>query len=211
MKTRLDELSRPCCRIQCRRARATSGRCCSAARRLFFEADAVSLQKTPERTAAAGYSLLAQGHEELFERPVRPFGDQRENRVRMVLQRRPAPAARLRRASALPSPRLKPLDRRAGADIKMFRRLTPRCSRFNRVDHTLTQIPRTSLGHGAPPQTEPPPRFCRFATHGNPRFKSAGNRFRRSSTGPSGSIAMSRSLSGRIGPPVIDRPRTRLP
>ena len=156
MKTRLDELSRPCCRIQCRRARATSGRCCSAARTLFFKADAVALQKTPERATAAGYSLLAQGHDELNERPVRPFRDQPENRVRMVLQRRPAPAARLRRPSALPSPRLKPLDRRAGTDIKTLRRLAPRCSLFNRVDNPLPQIPRTSLGHGAPPHSESP-------------------------------------------------------
>ncbi len=156
MKTRLDVSSRPCCRIQCRRARATSARCCSVARRLFFKADAVSLQKTPERTAATGYSLLVQGHDELFECPVRPFSDQPENRLRMVLQRRPAPAARLRRPSALPPPRLKPLDRRAGTDIKMLRRLTPRCSQLNRVDHTLPQIPRTSLGHGASPQAESP-------------------------------------------------------
>src|ERR1700693_2820816 len=156
MKTRLDVSSRPCCRIQCRRARATSGRCCSAARRLFFEADAVALQKTPERATAAGYSLLAQGHDELFECPLRPFRDQPQNRVRMVLQRRPAPAARLRRASALPLPRLKPFDRRGGTDIKTLRCLTPRRSLFNRVDHPVPQIPRTSLGHGPPPHSEPP-------------------------------------------------------
>ena len=156
MKTRLDELSRLCCRSQCRRARATSARSCSAARRLFFTADAVSLQKTPERTAAAGYSLPVHGHDELFECPVRPFGDQRENRLHMVLQRRPAPAARLRRASALAPPRLKPPDRRGGTDSKMLRRLTPRCSRLNRLDHTLPQIPRTSLGHGTSPQAESP-------------------------------------------------------
>src|SRR5665811_155585 len=147
MKTRLDVSSRPCCRIQCRRARATSGRCCSAARRLFFEADAVALQKTPERATAARHSLLVQGHNQLFECPVRPFTDQRENRLRMVLQRRPAPAARLRRPSALPLPRLKPLDRRAGTDLKALRSLTPRCSLFNRLNHTLPQILRTSPGH----------------------------------------------------------------
>src|SRR4029077_7015720 len=154
MKTRLDELSMRCCRIQCRRARATSARCCSAARRLFFKADAVALQKTPERTAAARYSLPVHGHDELFERPVRLFGDHRQNRVRMVLQRRPAPAARLGRASALPSPRLKPPDRRGGTDSKMLRRLAPTCSLFNRVDHAPPQILRTSLGHGPPPHSE---------------------------------------------------------
>ena len=42
----------PCSRIQRRRARATSARCRSAACRLFFEGDAVSIEKTPERAAA---------------------------------------------------------------------------------------------------------------------------------------------------------------
>src|SRR6478672_6981587 len=156
MKTRLDESSRACCRIQCRRARATSARCCSAARRLFFEADVVTLQKTPERAAAARHSLLVQGRDELFERPIRPLADQREDPVRVVLQRRSAAAAWPRRTAPFAPPRLKPFDRRAGADFKTLRRLTPRCSPFNRFDHTLAQIQRTSLGHGAPPQTESP-------------------------------------------------------
>src|SRR5262249_31020578 len=148
MKTRLDVSSRRCCRIQCRRARATSSRCCSAARRLFFEADAMSLQKTPQRAAAARYSPLMHGHDELFEGPVRLFSGQRQNLVRILLQRRLAAAARLRLASALPPPRLIPLDRRADTDFKTLRSLTPRCSPFNRFDHTLPQILRTSPGHG---------------------------------------------------------------
>src|ERR1700742_2298994 len=156
MNTRLDELSRPCCRIQCRRARATSARCCSAARRLFFEADPVSLQKAPERAAAATYSPLVQDHDQFLEGPVRLVSDQRQNLVHIVLQRRPAAAPRLRRAAAFSPPHLKPFDRRAGADLKALRHLTPRCPVLNRFDHPLPQIRRTSLGHGAPPQTESP-------------------------------------------------------
>src|SRR6266403_5855659 len=140
MKTRADESSRPCRRIQRRRARATSARSCSAARRLFFDADAVALQKPPKRAAAAGKPALAHGRDELVERPVRLRGDQSQDLVRVVLQRRLAPAARPWRASALPLPHLKPPDRRAGAHIKTFRRLSPRCSLFNRVEHTLPQI-----------------------------------------------------------------------
>ena len=93
MKTSRAGSNRPCSRIQCRRARATSARCCSAARRLFFEADVVTVQKTPERAAAARHSLLVQGRDELFERPIRPLADQREDPVRVVLQRRSAAAA----------------------------------------------------------------------------------------------------------------------
>src|SRR5712671_4624681 len=106
----------------------------------FFEADVVTLQKTPERAAAARYSLLVQGRDELFERPVRPLADQREDPVRVVLQRRSAAAAWPRRTTPFPPPRLKPFDRRAGTDFKTLRRLTPRCSPFNRFDHTLAQI-----------------------------------------------------------------------
>src|SRR4029077_1770073 len=140
MKTRADESSRPCCRIQRRRARATSARSCSAARRLFFDAEAVALQKSPKRAAAAGKPALAQGRDELVERPVRLRRDQFQDLVRVVLQRRPPPAARLRLPPALLLPRLEPLDRRAGTDLKTFRRLAPRCSLFNRLDHTLPQI-----------------------------------------------------------------------
>jgi hypothetical protein len=56
----------------------------------------------------------------------------------------------------------------------MLRRLAPRRSPFNRVDHTLPQIPRTSLGHGASPASRITPRLCRFATHGNPDSNPTG-------------------------------------
>ena len=140
MKTRLDASSRPCCRIQRRRARATSARSCSAARRLFFDADAVALQKPPQRAAATTKPSLAQGRDELVERPVRLVADQGQDLVRAALERRLAPATRLWPPSALLLPRLKPLDCRAGTDIKAFRRLTPRCSLLNRIKHTFAQI-----------------------------------------------------------------------
>src|SRR5450432_1288107 len=95
---------------QRRRARATSARSCSAARRLFFEADAVALQKPPQRAAAATKPSLAQGRDELLERPVRLLGHQSQDPVRVALQWRLAPAARLWPASALLLPRLIPLD-----------------------------------------------------------------------------------------------------
>src|SRR6266516_985528 len=41
-------LSIPCSLIQRRRARATSGRSCSAARRLFFDSYIMSLEKSPD-------------------------------------------------------------------------------------------------------------------------------------------------------------------
>src|SRR5258708_34276559 len=95
MKTRLDESSRPCCRIQRRRARATSARSCSAARRLFFEADAVALQKPPQRAAAARNPALAQGLHQFLECPVRLLADQSQDPARVSVQCRLAAATRV--------------------------------------------------------------------------------------------------------------------
>src|SRR4029077_16533183 len=90
----------------------------------FFDADAVALQKPPQRAAPATKPSLAQGRDELVKRPVRLFADQSQDLVRAALERRLAPATRLWPPSALLLPRLKPLDCRAGTDIKAFRRLT---------------------------------------------------------------------------------------
>src|SRR5450759_1199360 len=153
-KTRQEESSRPCSRIQRRRARATSARFCSAARRLFFKGDVVALERTPKRAAAAGNPPLPHCNDELVERPVRLFIDQSEYPFRVVLQRGPAPAARLGRTDSVLPPRLQPSDRRTDADIKAFRRLTSRRSHLNRFDHPFPQIRRIRYGHGAPPKAE---------------------------------------------------------
>ena len=57
-KTRRVELSSPCSRIQRRRARATFARSCSQACRIFLSVNAVTLQETMQRRAAAGYLPL---------------------------------------------------------------------------------------------------------------------------------------------------------
>src|ERR1700693_5654831 len=87
----------PCSRIQRRRARATSDRSCSAARRLFFEADIVSLEEPPDRTTAAGDPSLAQRRDNLIQRQIWLLGNQRQQQVRVLLQRRDAASARLGR------------------------------------------------------------------------------------------------------------------
>src|SRR4051812_19887450 len=65
MNTNLAGSSRPCLRIQRRRARATSARSCSVARRLFFDGDIMSLEKSPDRGATAWNSLLAHRRNDL--------------------------------------------------------------------------------------------------------------------------------------------------
>ena len=68
----------PCSRIQRRRARATSARSCSAARRLFFEADLVALKETPHRAATAGDPSLVHRRDDFIERQVRLPSNQRK-------------------------------------------------------------------------------------------------------------------------------------
>ena len=90
----------PCSRIQRRRARATSARFCSAAYRVFFEADIVPPEETPYRAAAAGDPSLAHRRDDLIQRQIRLLGNQSQQPVRMFFQRRNTPPVGL--AAILP-------------------------------------------------------------------------------------------------------------
>src|SRR6266576_422091 len=143
--------SMPCFRIQRRRASATSARCRSAACRLFFEGDLVSVVKSPKRAAAGLNPPLAQLCNCLHQGQIRLFGNQGQDRGRELLQRRNAPAARLRR-SALPlAPALQPLYRRRHAHLETFGRLASRRASLNGFDNPFPQITRIGLRHRQPP------------------------------------------------------------
>jgi hypothetical protein len=141
----------PCSRIQRRRARATSARCRSAACRLFFEGDAVSIEKTPERAAAGSNPPPAQRCNALHQSQVRLFGHQSQYLLRVLLQGGNAPSAGLRRGAPALVPALHPLYRRTHAHPEMFGRLAPRRSRLHRFDHAFPQVTRIRLRHRPPP------------------------------------------------------------
>src|SRR5436853_5385997 len=75
----------PCSRIQRRRARATSARFRSAARRLFFNGDAMASKKSGERAAAARDSPLVKRRNDLIQREVRFLADEGEDLPRVLL------------------------------------------------------------------------------------------------------------------------------
>src|SRR6516165_1846252 len=77
----------PCSRIQRRRARATSARCCSAAYRVFFEADAASLEEPPNRAAAARDPSFGHRRNDLVQRQIRLLDNQSQQKVCVFLQR----------------------------------------------------------------------------------------------------------------------------
>ena len=120
--------SQPCSRIQRRRARATSARLRSAARRLFFEGDAMTSEEARKRAAAPGDTSPMQYRDDLIQRQVRLLADQGEDLLRILLQRRSAPATGHWFANPIFAKALHPADRRTGADLELFGRLTSRSS-----------------------------------------------------------------------------------
>src|SRR6266478_4522440 len=139
MNTNLAGSSRPCLRIQRRRARATSARSCSVARRLFFDGDIMSLEKSPDRSATAWNSLLAHRHN-------------------VLLQRRRAPAAQLCSGASSVTPALQPPHRGTGAQAEAFGRFPPRCPGRDGFDHAFPQVIRIGLWHRfGPPNPESMP------------------------------------------------------
>src|ERR1700719_305972 len=93
INTRRVESSKPCSRIQRRRARATSARFRSAACRLFFDGDAVAGKESGKRAPACPDSLLSQRQDHLIQREVRLVMNEGEDPLRVLLQWRCTPAA----------------------------------------------------------------------------------------------------------------------
>ena len=150
MKTRRVESSSPCSRIQRRRARATSARSCSEACRTFFERDAVALQKTKQRSAAAGYLALVHRSHDLVECPVLLLLNEGDNLLEIIVQRRAAPPAGFGFVSSLIAPCLMPPHSRADANGVAFRRLVPGRSLVNRFNNAFAQIRRIRSCDGSP-------------------------------------------------------------
>src|SRR5215204_582608 len=147
--------SMPCSRIQRRRARATSARCCSAARRLFFfEGHAVSLEKPFDRTLAGANPPLEQFRNRLFQSQVRPVGDQSQYQFGMVFQMRNAPSTRFWCATPALVPRLQPSHCGARVNLEAFRCLAPRRPRLHGFDHALPQVTGIGLRHCQLPSKE---------------------------------------------------------
>src|SRR6266849_8676405 len=154
IKTRWAGSSRPCSRIQRRRARATSARCRSAACRLFFKGDVMTLEEPPQRAPAAANSPFAQRREQFLEGGIRLFFNKPEYQCQMFFQPGCAPPARLRRRAACFTPVLPPFNRCAHRNPEEFRCLVPRHPRCDRFDHALAQICRIGLRHSLHPPKE---------------------------------------------------------
>src|SRR5436190_19601223 len=147
INTRRAGSSSPCSRIQRRRARATSARFRSAARRLFFNGDAVASEKSGERAAASSNSPLVQRQNELIQREVTLLLDESEDPLRVLLQWRSAPAAGHCLASPGFAKAFHPPNRRTGADAELFGCLMSGFSFFHEANDSDSQLRRIRCRH----------------------------------------------------------------
>jgi hypothetical protein len=152
IKTRWAGSSRPCSRIQRRRARATSARCRSAARRLFFKGDVMTLEEPPQRAPAAANSPLAQRCEQFLEGGIWLFFNKTQYQCRVFFQPGGAPPARLGRSTAGITPVLPPFNRCAHRNPEKLRHFVPRRPGCHRFDHALAQISRIGFRHSLTPK-----------------------------------------------------------
>src|SRR5260221_7557881 len=154
MKTRRWGSSLGCLPAHALRAAATSGRSCSAARMLFFEADAVAVEEPPDRSdPRLLLTLIEQTALDFFQCQVGLLPNQSKQPFLMLLQRRPALAlvGFCLKASALP-PALRPADRPRIPNHKLSRSRSCRRASLNNLDHSNPQIVR--IPHCRPPQSE---------------------------------------------------------
>ena len=143
-----------CSRLQRRRARATSGRCCSAACRLFFKGEIVSRKKPPDCGATAPNPQSAHRRNDLVQRQIRLLGNQSQQFFRVLLQSRSAPAGGLCFGASGIMPSLQPFNRGTRAQIEALGSFPPRRSRFDCFDHAFPQIIRIRLWHRLDPQKD---------------------------------------------------------
>src|SRR5215467_11249874 len=148
IKTRRVVSSQPCSRIQRRRARATSARLRSSARRLFFKRDAMASEETRQCAATCRDPSLTQDRNELIQRKVPLLG---ENLLRILLQRRRAPSTGHRLERSIFVKTLQPADRGTCADLEVFGSITSRSPCFHKLNHANSQVSRIRSPHWSNP------------------------------------------------------------
>src|SRR6185437_15901429 len=118
------------------RAAATSGRSCSLAYTLFFEAEVMPVVEAPDRRQAHPHATLCELGADLrllLDKSHQPIGVLLEHRAAM-------PAHSTRRDALLQAPALQPFDRNARAYPEQLRRRAPRGSSFHVPNNPDAQI-----------------------------------------------------------------------
>src|ERR1039457_7053560 len=149
MNTKRGALREGCSAFSAARAAATSGRSCSAACRVFFKRDLVTIVEAPDR-ARSNLELLraTEPQADVIKRQVRLRGDKIEQPLLMLVQRRAAMAgAGLGLDAAGRRPAIEPADRRRGADVPPPARCHPPRRSRRPAPAGLSSIPSPSRTH----------------------------------------------------------------
>src|SRR5262249_265565 len=111
----------------------------------------------PARAAAACDPAFAHRRDDLVQRQVRLVGNQTQQKLRVLLQRRDAAAAWLCRNAAALLETMHPDHHHAGADSIAFGRLAPRGTGLHVFNHSGTQVDGIGLRHRSLQKREPMP------------------------------------------------------
>src|SRR6267143_5186627 len=179
MNTSLLGSSLFCRRCSALRAAATSGRSCSAARKLFFKGQLQMMQKPGDRRLSDRDLFLLQSIFEFGQCDVRLQRYQLPHQILVRRQREIFVAAEFGRLDAARLPvKLEEADDRADADTALLRSFRDGGPALNRPNHSPTQILRIRLRHACRP---PPSRQLESCSrrYGNPRFSLLGKRSKR--------------------------------
>src|SRR6266513_1801127 len=168
MKTSLVGSSRGCRCFQLARATRTSSRSCSAARRLFFEADVVPIEEPPHHTGADHDTVLPQLAADFLQRQIRLRSNQSQQQLLVRIHRRSFAPYRLGRHRPGPPPQRNPPDRGARADLKDGSRFSARGPRLNSTNHPLTQVLGIGPRHRSSPESFDPARLAYPSEFENP-------------------------------------------
>src|SRR5262249_54061216 len=155
IKTRRRGSSVGCSAFNSARAAATSGRSCSAARRVFFESYVMTIVECPDRAYCRLHPLLGpQPRTDLLERQIGLRGNECEQPLLMLLERRTdvTSAGLCRNATGL-GPAPDPADRCRGADIEQSCRLPRALAILDNRNHAFPEIIRVSSSHRVPLQS----------------------------------------------------------
>jgi hypothetical protein len=107
----------------------------------------VTSEETGERAAACRNSPLAQRRNDLAQCVVRLLPDEGEDALRVLLQRRSAPATGHWRTCPVIMKTLHPPDGGTDADVVLFGRLTSGSSSFHEANNSHSQLTRIRSMH----------------------------------------------------------------
>src|SRR5450631_1232487 len=172
-----------CRRCNALRAAATSGRSCSAARKLFFKGQFQMMQKPGDRRLSDRDLFLPESIFEFGQRDVRLLRYQLPHQILVRRQREIFVAAEFGRLDAARLPvELKEADDRADADAALLRSFRDGGPALDRPNHSPTQILRIRLRHSCwPPPSRELESYSR--RYGNPRVSLLGKRSSRQALG----------------------------